>query len=127
VIYDSPRDFYILFFPPWVIFGFAVIHGPIAYYLLSMFLSPNIVFLYLGMSTLYFFLYEVLHYISHLPKDHWVLKVPYFSLMWRHHVNHHNPKLMQQYNFNIVFPFFDYVFGTVYHPGQMEDQKAKKL
>lgn len=119
IVYDSARDFYILFFPPAVIIGFTLIYLPANYFLLRNFLSPNALYLYLFTSTLYFILYEVLHYISHLPETHWILKIPYFKLMWNHHGTHHNPELMQNYNFNIVFPLFDMIFGTLYR-GQKE-------
>jgi len=114
VIYEKTDDFYVLFFPPLVIASFCAFYLPGSYFLLKHFFSMNITFLFMGVSTLYFILYEVMHFISHLPEDHVVLDVPLFKMVWAHHVDHHQPDLMHKYNFNIVFPFFDYVFGTVY-------------
>lgn len=64
------------------------------------------------MSSSYFILYEIVHYASHLPLGHWALSFRHFRRMRQHHLDHHNPRLMEKYNFNIVFPLFDYVFGT---------------
>lgn len=114
VIYEKMKDFYILFFPPTVIIGFSFVYIPANYFVLKTFLPLNVVYFICATSTLYFLLYEVFHYISHLRKDHPMLKFPLFRLVWNHHVTHHDPRLMHQYNFNIVFPLFDYVFGTVY-------------
>ncbi len=31
-----------------------------------------------------------------------------------HHTVHHDPRLMNRYNFNITYPIFDWLFGTWY-------------
>lgn len=112
--FDSWRDFYIVFFPPEVVIGFALFFLPIVYFVTSLFLGTNSVNLILLGSTGYFLLYEVVHFASHLPEDHWVLKIPHFKSMWNHHRLHHDPKLMGEYNFNIVYKLSDKLFGTNY-------------
>ena len=114
IIYEGLRDFYILFFPPTVVLGFACGLLPLSYFILSFFASANVIWLYLGTSALYFLLYEVFHYISHLPEDHAILVFPPFRHMRNHHVTHHNTQLMYRYNFNIVYPLCDVLFGSVY-------------
>jgi hypothetical protein len=114
IVYDSPKDFYILFFPPGVVLGFTFVFLPICYYLMKDILSTNTVFLTLFMYALYFILYEVFHYVSHLPETHWALHFFPFRHMRTHHLLHHTPALMAKYNFNIVFPLCDYLCGTVY-------------
>jgi hypothetical protein len=101
-----------LFFPPVVVIVFCLIFIPSLYFILNLFLPTNIVFLALGMSSFYFILYETVHYTSHLPENHWVLRISHLQRMRQHHMDHHNPKHMSSYNFNIVFPLFDHVFGT---------------
>lgn len=112
--FDRWRDFYIVFFPPEVVIGFALFFLPIVYFVTSIFLGTNSVNLILLGSTGYFLLYEVVHFASHLPEDHWVLKNPHFKSMWNHHRLHHDPKLMGEYNFNIVYKLSDKLFGTNY-------------
>ena len=112
VVYEEPKDFYILFFPPWTILAFAGLVLPSMYFVAIQFLPMNITWLVLFGSTFYFFLYETIHYCCHLPESHVLLKFPPLKFMWNHHRLHHDPKLMRDYNFNIVFPLFDIVFGT---------------
>ena len=99
-------------FPPVVVFSFCAFFLPGVYFLTRLFLSSNIVFLLVGMSSVYFILYEIVHYTSHLSETHWIMRIGYFRRMRKHHLDHHDPRLMEQYNFNIVCPLFDYVFGT---------------
>ena len=101
-----------LFFPPVVVILFCLLFIPGFYFILNLFLPINYVFLSLSMSSIYFILYETVHYTSHLPENHWIFRISHLRRMRQHHMDHHNPKLMNKYNFNIVFPLFDYVFGT---------------
>lgn len=110
--FDSWYDLYIVFFPPEVVIGFALIYLPALYFILSMFLSLNSVFMILLGNSGYFLLYEIVHFSSHLPENHWALKIPHLKSMWNHHRIHHDPKLMGEYNFNIVYKMSDKLFGT---------------
>lgn len=118
LVYDGPKDFYILFFPTWVVMGHIILMYGLIYQTPLFNNAPDIAHLTFSFSNLYFLLYEILHYISHLPENSPLLKFPFFRIMRKHHLNHHNPKLMNSKNFNIVFPLFDFLFGTFY--------KAKK-
>ena len=113
-VVDELDDLYLLFFPPWTILLFLFVHCPMVYFLASEFISSNSVYLHLAMSTVYFILYEVFHFVSHLPRGHWILNIRHFARMREHHTLHHNPKYMHQYNFNVVFPLFDSIFKTNY-------------
>ena len=116
VVYEQRDDWFILFFPPLVVLSMIFIYLPIMYHLLPLFLPPNAVYLVMIGSILYFIFYEIFHYISHLPEEHFLLKIRVLRFIRQHHVYHHNPKLMYSHNFNIVFPVFDYLFGTAYKP-----------
>lgn len=105
------------FFPPAVVFSFTAIFLPGMYFLTQLFLPSNVVFLLVGMSSVYFILYEIVHYTSHLRETHWIMRIGYFKRMRQHHLDHHDPRMMEKYNFNIVCPLFDYVFGTKVAPG----------
>ncbi len=114
IVYDSHRDFYILFFPPEVVISFVFIFCPISLFLMSVFISLNVAYFFIMGAAIYFILYEVFHYASHLPIDHPLLKIPFFLYMREHHRIHHDPTLMRDYNFNIVYPLSDWLFKTIY-------------
>lgn len=120
IVYDKSRDFFIMFFPTLVILGFVFLALPGIYFLMSPFFSANYVYLTVAMSGFYFLSYEVVHFASHLPEDHFVIKIGFFRYMRDYHKIHHNPKLMRDYNFNIVFPFFDIVFKTYLSPRKQD-------
>lgn len=107
---DKTQDFFILFFPISVVLGFGLGFMPAAYFGLGQVLGIDAALYIMGFSALYFLSYEIVHFSSHLPKTHFVLKLPLFKFMYKHHLDHHNPKLMHNYNFNIVYPLFDFVF-----------------
>lgn len=123
VTYQGPRDFFILFFPTWFAALFTFIYLPSIYLVTSLFFSKNIALLAGIGSTLYFLGYEFVHYASHLPPEHWLLKIGHLRRMREYHRHHHNPRLMHKYNFNIVFPLFDYVFKTAYNPAAGKREK----
>jgi Fatty acid hydroxylase superfamily len=112
--FDSTRDWFIIFFPIDVVLGFIILVLPLIYFALTPFLSVNGVFLVLATSCFYFISYEVIHFISHLSENNILMKFPYFRFMRNYHRTHHDPALMNDYNFNIVFPFFDLIFNTAY-------------
>ncbi|WP_191623864.1 SRPBCC family protein, partial [Pseudomonas fluorescens] len=51
---------------------------------------------------------------EHLPPGNPVTRLPWIRQMRRLHELHHRRELMQERNFNIVFPLMDYLFGTLY-------------
>jgi len=110
---DTENDFKIILFPPVLLIFFSVffvlpVFG-LVYYLFSM----NAALLYVATTLLYYLNYEWLHLAYHLPETSWVYKVPGLKLLRRLHHNHHNLKEIDKYNFNISYPVFDLVFGTL--------------
>lgn len=114
LVFDSTRDFFIIFFPIDVVLGFIILVLPLIYFGLVSLVSTNGVFLVLATSCFYFISYEIIHFISHLSETNILMKFPYFRFMRNYHRIHHNPALMNDYNFNIVFPFFDLIFNAAY-------------
>jgi hypothetical protein len=112
--FDEVRDFKIMLFPPvlllFFIGGFAVPVGA----LLFLIATPNVAWLYVGSALGYYLSYELLHFLYHCPAGSAVWLVPGLRALRRHHLTHHDPRLMGRYNFNITFPIFDWVFGTTY-------------
>lgn len=95
------------------VIGFALFFVPAIYYFSLIFFSTNVTSMIVASSSAYFIIYELFHTISHLPKDHKILKIRYFKFMWNHHRIHHHPRVMNSSNFNIVLPLFDILFGTI--------------
>lgn len=111
---DDNKDLFAVFFPMWVVLGFAVIVQPVFYFSFKFFFGSNLAYTFTAGTAFYFLLYEFVHWTSHLPLDHFLLKNPWLLFMRNHHIIHHDPKLMMKYNFCIVYPLMDIIFGTYY-------------
>ncbi|HXH75009.1 MAG TPA: sterol desaturase family protein [Bacteriovoracaceae bacterium] len=114
ITYDEDMDFFAVFFPMIVIFGFAIVAQPIFYFSFKYLFGSNLAFAFASGTAMYFLLYEFVHWSCHLAENHPLQKIPWLSGMRKHHLIHHNPKLMKDYNFCIVYPLMDYVMGTKY-------------
>ena len=114
IIYRDKKDFIILFFPVHFVLPVNGVLFPLLGYFLREYglLSANASYLMIFMAALYLVLYEVFHFVSHLPTDAKILSIPIFRNAWRSHRLHHTHKYMGRYNFNIVVPIFDKLFGT---------------
>lgn len=78
IVYESPRDFYILFFPATVVIGFSLVFLPTLFFVLGFFVNSNVRYLVLSTSVLYFLLFEIFHYVSHLDENHWCFEISFF-------------------------------------------------
>ena len=110
---DTVNDFKIILFPPVLLIFFSVFFVLPVFGLIYYLFSMNVALLYVATTLLYYLNYEWLHLAYHLPETSWVYKVPGLKLLRRLHHNHHNLKEMDKYNFNISYPVFDLVFGTL--------------
>lgn len=110
---EGTQDFKMILFPPVLLifffFGFAVPATLLMYWLWS----ANAAWLLLGTLIAYYLNYEWLHLSYHLPADHWVSQLPLIRKLRNYHYRHHDPSLMQKYNFNISYPIFDWIFKTL--------------
>ena len=114
--YESSQDFKAVLFPPiLLLFFFGLFALPVgaALYLL---LTPNVAYLFVLTSILYFMNYELLHLAYHMDPQSWIGRLQILARLRQHHLRHHDRKLMTRYNFNITYPICDYIFGTVYRP-----------
>ncbi len=112
--FDSSKDYKAVLFPPIMLFFFfgcfALPVGGALYVLLS----PNVAFLFVLTAAAYFLNYELLHFCYHIDERAWPSKFPFMNRLRRHHTIHHDKALMAKFNFNISYPIFDAVFGTMY-------------
>jgi hypothetical protein len=79
---------------------------------LALALSRNAGALYLATSMAYVLSYEWLHLAYHLPAETWLGRRRLIAALRRHHALHHDPRLMQRWNFNVTVPLWDWVRGT---------------
>ena len=107
------KDIANIVFPPQVVLAFVIGYIPVVYFLCQLVMSQNAAWLVVLGSAIYFLLYETMHTISHAPEGHWILKVKFFSFMKNHHRIHHHQRLMSKWNFNIVYPLFDWLTGCM--------------
>jgi hypothetical protein len=111
--YDSARDWRVILFPAWLIVLHTVVITLPVWWLLEQF-DANVAGLFGGCLILGYLTYEVFHACEHLPPEYPVTRLPWIRQMRRLHELHHRRELMQDRNFNIVFPLMDYLFGTLY-------------
>ena len=93
---------------------------PIAF-AIGLLFGANAGWIFVVTSSLFMVMYELLHLSYHLPADSFIGRQPLVHWLRRHHARHHDPRLMQRWNFNVTFPIFDYVMGTVAPPGDAKD------
>jgi hypothetical protein len=125
----SQKDFKIVLFPPVMLLTYlGCVAFPIGFilYLLG---AQNVCGFYVATVTFYFMSYEVLHFTYHLDERIWIARLPVIRFLRRHHRVHHRTELMTKYNFNINWPFADFMFGTVYrepatHPAALVNRQA---
>jgi hypothetical protein len=56
--------------------------------------------------------YELLHLSYHLDPKSPIGSLKIIGVLRRHHALHHDPRLMQRWNFNVSLPLWDWVRGT---------------
>ena len=110
--YEGMKDWRVILFPPWlvVIYTLALLA---AWWVLGK-VNMNLAGLFIGTMLLGYLSYEVFHAFEHLPANHWISRLPWVRHMRRLHELHHRRDLMQARNFNVVFPLWDWVYGTLH-------------
>ncbi|MCI0616073.1 sterol desaturase family protein [bacterium] len=121
--FDSGKEAYLVFFPFWVIFLLFGLASPV-FFLTWYLTNSNVAGLFLITAIGYFLLYEWMHLLYHLPESNKLGRIPLIRALKRHHQTHHNHALMNDYNFNITFPIWDWVMGTAYRYELREETKV---
>ncbi len=109
----SVREFKFVLLPFYAILGILAISSPIAL-VLALTGMRNLAALYIASCAVYVVAYEWLHLSFHLHPDSPVGRMWIVRTLGRHHATHHNPALMQKWNFNVMPPLWDWVKGTLY-------------
>ncbi|RME55394.1 MAG: fatty acid hydroxylase [Deltaproteobacteria bacterium] len=73
----------------------------------------NLAGLFVIVAMAYVLSYEWLHLAFHLPRGSWVGRRRLIRKLARFHAIHHDPRLMQRWNFNVTVPLWDWVQGTL--------------
>lgn len=112
--FDSSRDFHAVLFPPVLMVFFVTAFAVPVWALLVWLFSANVAYLFVATAIAYFLNYELLHFAYHTAPDSWVSRLPGMRVLRQLHTRHHDPALMQRYNFNITYPICDALFGTLF-------------
>lgn len=105
------REFRMVLIPAYGIMLIGLSILPVGW-LISYLTHLNIGALYAATAMAYAVGYEWLHLSYHLDPESAVGRSPLIRWLRRHHTIHHDPRLMQQLNFNVTVPIWDYVMGT---------------
>ncbi len=89
-------------------------------------LGQNVGWLVLMTSALYVVSYELTHMLYHLPADGVVGRSAIVRALRAHHARHHDPRLMQRWNFNVTIPLFDWLCGTIARPDEATRPRARR-
>ncbi len=108
----STKEFRLVLIPAMGVLGIVVAALPIAI-AISKLWSSSAGWLFLLTASLYMVSYEVLHLCYHAPKDSFIGRLAFIRVMRTHHAKHHDPRLMQKWNFNVTVPLFDWILGTI--------------
>jgi hypothetical protein len=106
------RELFYVLMPTSTIAAFAVLSWVFAL-VPWLILGGNAFWLFLLCEALYVLAYELTHLAYHAPDGHWVKRSGIVRALAEHHSRHHEPKLMQKWNFNITLPLADLIFRTM--------------
>jgi hypothetical protein len=109
---ESSQDFHRVLFSPYAVFFFIFIIGTPIFLTIAHFTHPSVGWISFIVGVSYYMFYEMVHTICHLHDAHWTFKIPGMRFIKSFHRSHHDPKLMRNYNFNVLIPVSDWIFGT---------------
>lgn len=111
----SAREFRFVLLPFYAIVALFFLTAPLAVGLAALG-QHNLAALFVATTMGYILSYEWLHLAYHLPPGSFVGRLSLVRVLRRHHATHHDPSLMQRWNFNVTVPLWDLVRRTVYRP-----------
>jgi hypothetical protein len=108
----SPRELRMVLIPAMGVLGIVLMQAPGAL-LSGLLISSNVGWLFLLSSALYVVSYELTHLCYHLPENSLIYRLSFMRKLREHHARHHEPALMQNWNFNVTIPLADLVFKSI--------------
>jgi hypothetical protein len=111
----DPRELRLVLIPAAGVLGVVVTLVPVAA-AVGWLLTPNAGWLMLISGGLYMVTYELTHMSYHLRPESFIGRLWLIRVLRRHHARHHDPRLMQKWNFNVTVPLFDFILGTIAPP-----------
>jgi hypothetical protein len=111
----SAQEFRLVLIPAMGVLGIVLTSAPIAVAVAYVW-SAAAGWLLLLTGGLFMVAYELLHLCYHAPQESFIGRRRIIARLRAHHARHHDPRLMQRYNFNVTVPLFDWIMGTVAPP-----------
>ena len=108
----STKEFRLVLIPAAGVLGIVLAAAPVATAIGRLWSGPA-GWLFLLTASLYMATYEVLHLCYHAPSESFIGRLAFIKVMRAHHAKHHDPRLMQKWNFNVTLPIFDWVMRTM--------------
>ena len=108
----NAREYYWVFFPWWAV-GLVVVTAAVFALPLWLFVAHNLGLLFFAVGIAYYLVYEWLHLAYHLPPQSAIGRLAMVRVLRCLHTAHHDTALMTLQNFNITFPIFDWLSGTL--------------
>jgi len=106
------RELRLILIPAAGVLGIVLGAAPVAFGLAQLW-SSAAGWLFLLSASLFMVSYEVLHLCYHAPKDSFIGRRKLIGVLRAHHARHHDPRMMQRFNFNVTVPLFDWLMGTI--------------
>ncbi len=122
----EPREFKLVLLPAFAVAALALGLSPV---IAALWLSGqhNLACVFTFVTMGYVVSYEWLHLSYHLPPDSFIGRLGVIRFMRRHHALHHDPTLMQQWNFNVSLPLWDLVRRTYAREQRFDRRSATRL
>ncbi len=108
----SRKEWRMVLMPAAGILGAVLVTAPFAFAFGRLW-SPNAGWLLLVTAAMYMVTYELSHLAYHLSPEGTVGRNRLIRALREHHSRHHDPRLMQRFNFNVTVPLFDWLMGTL--------------
>lgn len=108
----SSKEFRLVLIPAAGVLGIVISTTPLAIAIGVLWSWPA-GWLCLVTASLYMVGYELLHLAYHAPAQSFVGRQRVLHMLRAHHARHHDPRLMQKWNFNVTIPLADWVLRTI--------------
>ncbi len=120
----SSRELRLVLIPAMGVIGIVIAAAPAAA-LTGWLFGSNVGWLFLMTASSYVVGYELSHLAYHLPEDGFIGRRWLVRVMREHHALHHDPTLMQKWNFNVTVPLADWLFRSIAPRKLVEEVRAR--